>query len=139
MSFAVLIFVVVVTLGACSDAAGEVIGAPGDPDAVDRVITLDATNELEFDPSSIEVTAGETIEFQVNNVAEVEHELVLGPEHEHHEGMDHSDGSAGTGAIKPGSSASLVWEFPEAGEVRFACYIANHNEAGMTGTITVSE
>lgn len=126
-------------MGACSEPVPEVLGAPGDAGAVDRVITLDATNELEFEPSTIEVRAGETVELQVNNVADVDHELALGPEHEHHEGMDHSDDPAGTGRIEPGESASLVWEFTEAGEVHFACYVANHNEAGMTGTITVTD
>lgn len=125
--------------GACSEAPAELTGSPGDPSAIDRVIEIDATNDLEFEPASIEVSAGETVELRVNNVADVDHELVLGPQHEHHEGMDHSNDPSGTGAIKPGASGSVVWEFTEAGEVTFACYIANHNQAGMTGTVAVAE
>lgn len=127
-------------LAACSKpAGGELIGTEGDPSAVDRTITLEATNDLKFEPSTLEVSAGETIEFQVENVAEVEHEFVLGPANEHGEGMDHPDDASSTGAIAPGESGTVVWEFTEAGEVQFACYIAQHNEAGMTGTVTVSE
>ena len=117
----------------------EVAGEPGDPSEVDRVIEIDATNALEFEPSSIDVAAGETIEFKISNAADVDHEFVLGAEHEHHAGMEHGGDPGATGTIAPGGSATVVWTFPEAGEANFACYIANHNEAGMTGTIKISE
>jgi uncharacterized cupredoxin-like copper-binding protein len=52
--------------------------------------------------------------------------------------MQHTEANA-TGAIPPGETASVVWNFPESGETQFACHIADHDKSGMTGTVTVSE
>lgn len=125
---------------ACNKGGGELTGEPGDAADADRVVTLDATNELRFEPDSIDVEQGETIEFQISNVADVDHEFVLGPLHAHDAGMHHAatDPSA-TGPISPGDVASVVWTFTDAGQVEFACYIAGHNEAGMTGTVEIAE
>jgi uncharacterized cupredoxin-like copper-binding protein len=95
------------------------------------------TDELRFDPSEIDVSAGETVEFRLTNTASSPHEFVIGP-HEHSAGMQHTQDNA-TGEIEPGESASVVWSFPESGVATFACYIDGHNEAGMTGTVTVSD
>lgn len=124
-------------LGACSKSSGT-LGEAGDPDEVDRTVELTTSDELRFSPSEIEVKAGETIQFTVTNEAGSPHEFVIGPTHEHTAGMQHMDANA-TGEIQPGESASVVWYFPDAGEVAFACHIAGHDKAGMTGTITVTE
>jgi uncharacterized cupredoxin-like copper-binding protein len=129
--------IVVAALGGCSKSQ-PALGEAGDEAEVDRVIEITTSDDLRFDPSEISVEAGETIEFHVTNEASSQHEFVLGPTHDHDEGMQHGDASA-TGAIDPGDSASVVWYFPEAGETSFACHIANHDKSGMTGTVTVSE
>src|SRR5688572_28663088 len=78
------VVVIALLMAACgggdSDAA---IGEAGDESEVDRVIEIEATDELRFDPSDIDVEAGEAIEFQITNVASSPHEFVLGPAHEH--------------------------------------------------------
>ena len=130
--------VVLVILGACNDNPGSVSGEAGDPADVDEIIEISTSDQLRFEPEAIEVDAGQTIEFRVTNAATGEHEFVLGPGHAHEPGMVHSDPSS-TGVIAPGKMASVYWTFPEAGTVTFACYVAGHNEQGMTGTITVSE
>ncbi len=119
---------------------GPLTGEPGNPDAVSETIEVAALDELEFDPSEIEVAVGDTIEFQVTNEGQAEHEFVLGEasEHQHHAGMAHTDPNA-TGAIPSGETKSLYWTFTEPGEVTFACYIDDHNAQGMTGTVIVSE
>jgi uncharacterized cupredoxin-like copper-binding protein len=127
-----------VTLGACGKG-GELLGEPGDEANVDRVIAIETTDQLRFDPSTIEVDKGETIEFQITNAAQSEHEFVLGPGgHEHSDGMDMGDPNS-TGPVTPGDTVSLVWDFTTAGEVVFACHIAGHDKQGMTGTITISD
>lgn len=127
-----------VVFTACSTMA-DVPGEAGDPSDVDEVVEISTTDRLRFDPDSIEVEAGQTIEFKITNDATGEHEFVLG---ERHEGMAAEDmagdGPSSTGVIQPGSEASVFWTFPEAGEVEFACYVAGHNAQGMTGTITVT-
>ena len=129
----------VVALGAaCSSSSesGTLLGEPGDETEVDQVIEIDMTDELRFSPSEINVSAGETVEFKLTNTAPSPHEFVLGPAHEHSADQQHVEDNA-TGEIAPGESASVFWSFPEGGEVQFACYIDGHNEAGMTGTVTV--
>lgn len=128
----------VALLGACSSDAPTDLGEPGEAADVDRVIEIDMTDELKFDPSEIDVSAGETIEFRLTNTAPSPHEFVIGPSHEHSDDMQHSQDNA-TGAIDPGESASVIWSFPQPGTASFACYIDGHNEAGMTGTVTVSD
>lgn len=132
---------VVLVLGSCGDdgGSGGLTGEPGDPSQVDESLDLEATNELRFVPETVEVETGQTVEFVISNVSDVDHEFVLGPPHEH-AGMDHSNmsGTEMTGTIPPGESKTVVWTFAEPGEVIFACYIAGHNEAGMTGTVKIS-
>ena len=134
---AVAMVVVLMTLGACNDDPGSVSGEAGDPADVDEIVEISASDQLRFTPDVIEVAAGETIEFRITNAATGEHEFVLGATHDHEPGMQHSDPSS-TGTIAPGKMATVYWTFPEAGTVTFACYIAGHNEQGMTGTINVS-
>jgi uncharacterized cupredoxin-like copper-binding protein len=125
-------------LGAACSKDGTLMGAAGDAAAVDEVIEISTTDRLRFDPDSVTVAAGETIEFEVTNGATGEHEFVLGPLHEHTAGMQHGDPSS-TGVLESGDMGSVIWTFPEAGEVTFACYVEGHNEQGMTGTITITE
>lgn len=133
----VLMLVAPLVLAACSEKGGTVTGEAGDPADVDEVVEITTSDQLRFTPDAIEVEAGQTIEFQITNDATGEHEFVLGAAHDHEPGMMHSDPSS-TGPIAPGETASVYWSFPEAGTVTFACYIAGHNEQGMTGTINVS-
>lgn len=131
-----LMIVALVVLAACSEE-GTVTGEPGDPADVDEVVEITTSDQLRFTPDVIEVAAGQTIEFRVTNAATGEHEFVLGASHDHEPGMQHS-GQSSTGTIAPGKMTTVYWTFPEAGTVTFACYIAGHNEQGMTGTINVS-
>lgn len=132
----VALLTIVLSGGCSSSGSGELLGEPGDEADVAQVIEIDMTDALRFDPSEIEVAAGETVEFKLTNTAPSPHEFVLGPAHEHSDDMQHAEENA-TGAIEPGESTSVIWSFPEGGEVQFACYIDGHDEAGMTGTVTV--
>jgi uncharacterized cupredoxin-like copper-binding protein len=41
--------------------------------------------------------------------------------------------------VDPGKADDLVWHFNRAGDFEFACLIAGHYQAGMTGRIRVIE
>ncbi len=116
------------------------LGEAGDPAAANRTIQVSA-EEFKFSLEEIEVTRDETIEFVVTNDGKTAHEFSIGGGHEDSGGHDHVHGpaSGSTGAIPPGETVSLVWHFTEAGETVFACYIAGHDEQGMTGTLSVGE
>ena len=140
----ILSLAVTALLAACGggdggEGGGPLTGEPGNPDNISETIEVAALDELEFDPSEIDVTTGDTIEFVVTNEGQAEHEFVLGEasDHQHSEGMVHTDPNA-TGVIPPGETKTVLWTFTEAGEVTFACHIDGHSSQGMTGTITVS-
>ncbi len=131
-----------------SGAAGEVLGTVADPSDADRKIVVVARDAPRFEPSTIEVEAGEVITFEVRNEGGEEHEFVLGDAayQETHQaemtdmaGDSHhmSDLESGV-SVPPGERKELTWAFPEAGQVLFGCHEPGHYEGGMVGTITVS-
>lgn len=130
-------------LAACG---GDGDGAGSDGDGTIEIRAFD----IGFEPTSVEVAAGETVTFVVTNDGAVEHEFVLGPEHiqmEHEggmgEGMEHDemteDAMEGWPALTlaPGATEEVTHTFEEAGEVLFGCHVEGHYAAGMKGTVTV--
>ena len=125
--------------------------AAGGPTAlvISRSIEVRMDDQMRFTPSNIEVRAGETIRFVVHNAGKTAHEMVLGSDaeiREHAEAMKqgsgHGDGhSHGTGAsieVAAGQKGELVVKFDQATTLQMACLIPGHYEAGMRGTIKVT-
>jgi uncharacterized cupredoxin-like copper-binding protein len=103
-----------------------------------------ASDDLKFDPSSIQVEAGEVITFVVRNEGENEHEFVLGDEayqdmHESDiaEGDHHMSGMDNAVTVSPGETAEITWGFDETGRVLYGCHEPGHYDGGMVGTIEV--
>jgi uncharacterized cupredoxin-like copper-binding protein len=126
--------------------------APSGPTAlvVSRSIDVRMDDQMRFTPSSIEVRTGETIRFVVHNAGKTAHEMVLGSDDEIREhaqamqqGAGHGDGhSHGTGAsieVAAGHKGELVVKFEQTTTLQMACLIPGHYEAGMRGTVKVSE
>lgn len=142
----------------------QIIGRPGDPSKVDRVVKVELSSYA-FSPDSIKVRPGETIRFVLTNKTDLLHEFNIGtrPMHVEHQkemldmmqsGMLTPTGMAsapaGAGAMKhddpnsqlvdPGTTRELIWQFsekrPESGPLLFSCNIPGHAEAGMTGSFT---
>jgi len=116
---------------------------------VSRSIEVRMDDQMRFTPSNIEVRAGETIRFVVHNAGKTAHEMVLGSDaeiREHAEvmkqGAGHGDGhSHGTGAsieVAAGQKGELVVKFDQATTLQMACLIPGHYEAGMRGTVKVT-
>ncbi|MFB9150539.1 cupredoxin domain-containing protein [Roseovarius ramblicola] len=135
------------------------IGRPGDAAKADRVIEVSMT-EMAFDPSTIEVRAGETVTFAVTNDGDLVHEFNLGTEamwqahmdemremmetgmmsaaQIHHDrmmqaGMMHDD--ANSVLLEPGETARVTWTFGERTDLGFACNVPGHRASGMVGDI----
>jgi len=126
--------------------------APSGPTAlvVSRSIEVRMDDQMRFTPSNIEVRAGETIRFVVHNAGKTAHEMVLGSDDEIREhaqamqqGAGHGDGhSHGTGVsieVAAGHKGELVVKFDQATTLQMACLIPGHYEAGMRGTVKVSD
>lgn len=124
-------------------------GEPADPSEADRVIEVNVDNDLAFEPADFDVAAGEVVTFRISNTGDVEHEFVLGDEEaqdqmaEMMESGDDHDDSGGMGnavSIHAGETAELTWRFPSAaGSVLIGCHVPGHYDAGMSGTVTVTE
>ena len=120
-------------------------GRPGDPAKVTRTIEVVLTDNMRFEPQTVEVKKGETVRFLVRNAGQLRHEMVLGPldELKQHAqdmranpGMVHKEPNQVN--LKPGQRGSMVWQFTQAGTVDFACTEPGHLEAGMVGRVDVT-
>ena len=129
-----------------SHEAGEAaVGAPGQAARVTRTVTVDMTDNMRFNPGSVQASQGETIRFVVKNSGQVKHEFVLGSEKELKEHyammmkmpeMEHADANQVT--VAPGKSGEVIWQFTKAGTINFACLQPGHYDAGMKGAVIVA-
>ena len=123
-------------------------GEPADAAEADRVIEIDANDNLTFDASETTVSAGETITFRITNTGNIAHDFTLGDqetqdEHEaemtemmeNGETMSHDDPNAVV--LAAGETKELTWHFSEAGTVLIGCHQPGHYAAGMTGAVTI--
>jgi uncharacterized cupredoxin-like copper-binding protein len=111
------------------------IGTPSKP----RMVVIRMDDHLEFVPSEISVTPGETILFVLPNVGQsVTHEFQLGPADR--VALDQVDGQIVVEAdqIEPGHIAYLTYTFGSVGPYAFACHEPGHYEAGMKGIIDLT-
>ena len=131
---------------AAADKEQKPWGIAGDASAARRTITLDMSDNMRFTPERISVKRGETVRLRVANKGQVMHEIVLGTPaslDEHAQmmlkfpTMEH--GEPYMAHVSPGKSGDLVWNFNREGSFDFACLIPGHYQAGMRGTITVTQ
>jgi uncharacterized cupredoxin-like copper-binding protein len=147
---------------------GAAIGAPGDPAAVDRTVEIVMADNY-YEPERLEVAGNETVRFLVRNEGALVHEFNIGTAamHAEHQAememmvehgvllgdridrermkmdmggghtMEHDDPNSVL--LEPGESAEIVWTFPAAGALEFACNVPGHYEAGMVGDLKVQE
>ena len=120
-------------------------GVMGERGAVERIITIDITDNMRFTPERISVREGETVRFAVTNKGKILHEMVIGSAQELREHAalmakfpDMLHDEPYMLHVDPGKSGEIVWNFNRPGSFEFACLIPGHYEAGMRGTITVT-
>jgi len=120
---------------------GFQFGEPADTaDATTKVEVV--ARDFEFDPKEITVEQGDIVEFVVTNEGSADHEFVIGDAALMDElgSMAHQHGADDPYAVpvmSSGDEGSLTWNFTQPGRFRFECHVDEHNELGMTGTITV--
>jgi uncharacterized cupredoxin-like copper-binding protein len=120
-------------------------GREGDPAKAARTILVDMSDAMRFTPSKLQVKRGETVKFVVSNSGKTMHEMVIGTEGElrahaelmkKHPGMEHD--APYMAHVAPGKKATLAWTFDKPGTFMYGCLVPGHWEAGMKGTIVVS-
>lgn len=132
----------VAALAACS--TGGI--APPEATAATRTIEVRMV-DLAFQPSSISVTAGETVRLRFTNDGQLPHDAFIGDlaaQDDHAEEMAsvaaHGGGheAADATSVEPGETRELVHTFDEVGEVRIGCHQPGHYGAGMVSLVTVT-
>jgi uncharacterized cupredoxin-like copper-binding protein len=121
-------------------------GEPADATDADRTIEIEA-QDIMYDITEVEVAVDETITFVVTNTGAIVHEFVIGDsatQDEHESEMEMESGmpmqdEPNAISIEPGETKELTWHFTQAGEVLYGCHEPGHYDAGMVGTITVTE
>jgi uncharacterized cupredoxin-like copper-binding protein len=124
----------------------EPIGKPGKSSNVTRTINIDMNDTMRYTPSSIDAKQGETIKFIVKNSGKIKHEMTIGAmkdlvahaeQMKKNPGMEHDEPN--TASLAPGKTGEIIWQFPTAGKVNFACLEAGHFDAGMKGSVSVAK
>jgi uncharacterized cupredoxin-like copper-binding protein len=168
----VLLAVVVVGLSACGDDdstgdAGASLNTGGDSSAGTeedpRTVEV-AMVDNAFEPTQVEVEAGETVRFVFRNEGAVVHDAVIGDEaaQADHEaemraaeetatsGSEGEMGDMGHGAtsgegdeeaaitVEPGREGEITHTFDTAGELLIGCHEPGHYEAGMKVAVDVA-
>ncbi len=120
--FAVLIFVIVAVAAltvACG--GGSTNSNTGGGSAANVSVTA---SEFKFDPATITVKAGQTVNVSLKNTGSVKHTFVVKE-------------ANFTLAADPGQTATGSFTAPAAGTYTFYCDVPGHEDAGMKGTLTV--
>ncbi len=117
-------------------------------DATDTRVVQVTMDEFRFDPDTIEVAAGTTVEFVVTNDGDGPHEAVIGDEEvqrAHEQAAEDAGGHGGHGdlpgealELEPGATGELTYTFDDAGTVYIGCHIAGHYQQGMRAEVRVN-
>jgi plastocyanin len=99
-----------------------------------RVVSVVAGPGYSFSPSTIEVTRGETVTFQVTTVGPMVHEFMVGPADAVAADLEGTPEIADIGMMQ---TKSVTYTFDGSGPYAFACHADDHYEAGMRGVISV--
>lgn len=153
--------------GTAGQAAYD-FGMPGKATEVTRTIELKAGDNF-YEPESVQVKAGETVRFVIKNEGKLVHDFTLGtPDmHDAHQKemrlmvehgvlaadkihydkmkmdmgggktMEHNDPNSTL--LAPGKTGEIIWKFTKAMNLEFACNVPGHYQAGMMGTVQVSQ
>jgi plastocyanin len=110
------------------DAASA--AAPAAKAAIDAKIVA---TDLKFTPATLQAKVGQPVKVTIENKGVIEHDLTFPAIP-----SDKPAGSLKT-VVKPGQSTTLEFTPTKAGAYDYVCTIPGHKEAGMKGTITVSQ
>lgn len=120
-------------------------GKTGNPKMVTRTINITMSDKMRFSPDNVSVKVGDTIRFVIKNTGETLHEMVIGRSQDLKKhaammvkfpGMEHSEPYMAH--ADEGQTAEIIWTFSKTGTFEFGCLIPGHYDAGMRGTVTVT-
>lgn len=144
VSRAALLLAAAILLGACSSGASR-IGTDESP----RRIDLTMTDQMNFEPATIQGRRGETVRFVVRNASNEAHEAYIGTEEEQrihatdHSGFGNDQADTphlGYGVhVAPLGNGEFTVTLAADVEYIIGCHYPGHYEAGMRAVIEVTE
>lgn len=111
----------VALLAACSG------GGAAAPTQGTQTVTLNALDTFKYDPNTITGKVGQPIRVVINNKGVLEHSFVI------------DQFSVKLEHIQAGTTGEVTFTPTAAGTYTFYCDTPGHKEAGMTGTLTVTQ
>ena len=100
------------------------------PASADTSVHFEAVDHEFTGLDELDVTAGQTVEFEMTNKGSMEHEFeVFGPD---------GEVLGEIGPTKAGEEGKVTLELAEPGTYRYVCGIDDHESLGMAGTFTVA-
>jgi uncharacterized cupredoxin-like copper-binding protein len=133
---------VAVLLGACGDDGHSTVHGEGGG----RTIDIDMRDN-DFSQPSVEVKAGEKVQFVFHNRGAVRHDAFIGDEaaqteHEHEmrasSGAEHGHVEPDAVTVEPGQTGTLSHTFDKPGTTIIGCHELNHYALGMRVRVTVT-
>jgi uncharacterized cupredoxin-like copper-binding protein len=129
-------------------ACGNDTNPTGSDAAATRTIQI-TMRDIAFEPTSLQVDAGETVRFVFTNEGRVDHDAFIGDaaaQAEHETEMrssgdahaGHGGGEEGSITVAAGDTGELTHTFEKAGEIQIGCHEPGHYEAGMKIDVTVT-
>lgn len=113
-----LLALVALTLAAC--------GASATPTPPPLAVALKA-GDIMFDTTAITAKVGQPVTVTITNTGALEHSFVI-------DALD-----VKIEHVQPGQTGTATFTPTEAGTFDFYCNVAGHKEAGMKGTLTISQ
>lgn len=114
----------------------------GDQPAADEEIEV-VLRFSRFVPDHIDVEAGTTVKFVVENRDPIDHEFLIGDEaaqQAHEDGTEaHHGAKPGEISVPAGETRTTTYTFEEAGTLLIGCHLPTHYDYGMRGDITITE
>jgi uncharacterized cupredoxin-like copper-binding protein len=119
---------------------GLAVVLPACGDAGTREVHI-TVRHSSFDPGSIDVPAGGTVRFVIENTDPIAHEFILGDQSvqdRHETGTHSSHGSVpGEVSVPAGETATTTYTFGGPGTLIFGCHLPQHFAYGMRGEVRV--
>ena len=99
-----------------------------------RIVNVEVTDLLLFNPTVVSVQQGETITFEISNTGKATHEFKVGPMKDV---FDDATTVPEVADITPGTTKSLTYTFTQTGPYAYACHAPGHYENGMIGFVNL--
>jgi LPXTG-motif cell wall-anchored protein len=91
-----------------------------------------ALSEFKIEMSSANLPAGTSVTYVITNNGKLKHEMVLEKAGVVDEPLAFNGAEQEAEDIEPGTTRTVEWTIPEAGQYQLACHVEGHYEAGMT-------